>query len=68
MLAAGRGTSVANNRWGTGFYAIGYYGSSLAESILQYAERAMAAEGKVSELEGRLSALEMATNIMPTQT
>ena len=33
--------------------------SSLAESIVQYAERATQAEGKVDELESRLAALEM---------
>ena len=34
-------------------------GFSLAERILQYAERATQSEGKVNELESRLAALEM---------
>ena len=47
--------------YGTGgaYNAIDDDRSSLAESILQYAERATQAEGKVNELERRLTALEM---------
>ena len=63
MLAAGGGTTMA----GEGYGGSGAYNameqedaSSLAGSIVQYAERASAAEGKVSNLESRLAALEMA--------
>ena len=42
--------------------------SSLAESIVQYAERATTAEGKVSNLESRLAALEMGLPKAPPQT
>ena len=47
--------------YGTGgaYSAIYDDGSSLAESIVKYAERATQAEGKVNELEIRLAALEM---------
>ena len=44
---------------GGAYNAIEDDGSSLAESIVQYAERDTQAEGKVNELEGRLAALEM---------
>ena len=65
MLAAGGGTFVANDGWGTGFNAIEDDGPSLVESTVQYAERVMAAEGKVSNLKGRLAALEMVASAMP---
>ena len=47
--------------YGTGgaYNAIDEDGSSLAESIVQYAERATQAQGKVNESETRLAALEM---------
>ena len=47
--------------YGTGgaYSAIDDEVSSLAESIVQYAERAIQVEGKVNELESRMAALEM---------
>ena len=47
--------------YGTGgaYSAIDDYGQSLAESIVQYTERATQSEGKVNKLESRLAALEM---------
>ena len=61
MLAANGGTTMGQERYGTGgaYSAIDDDGSSLAESIVQYAERATQAEGKVNKLESRLAALEM---------
>ena len=61
MLAANGGTTMGQEGYGTGgaYSAIDDDGSSLAESIVQYAERATQAEGKVNELESRLAALEM---------
>ena len=61
MLAANGGTTMRQERYGTSgaYSAIDDDGSSLAESIVQYAERATQAEGKVNELEIRLAALEM---------
>ena len=41
------------------YIAIDDDGSSLAESIVQYSDRATQAEGKVNELKSRLAALEM---------
>ena len=55
---------MANEGWGAGFNAMEDDGSSLAESIVQYAERATTAESKVSDLEGRLAALELAASAM----
>ena len=61
MLAVNGGTSMVQEGYGTGgeYSAIDDDGSSLAESIVQYAERATQAEGKVNELESRLAALKM---------
>jgi hypothetical protein len=63
MLAEGSGTTMSQEGWGTAFNATGTQqdddGNSLTESIVKYAERATAAESKVSELESRLSNLEM---------
>ena len=60
-LAANGGTTMGQEGYGTGgaYSAIDDYGSSLSESIVQYAKRATQAEGKVNELESRLVALEM---------
>ena len=61
MLAVNGGTSMGQE----GYVIVGAYnainddGSSLAKSIVQYAERATNVEGKVTELESRLVALEM---------
>ena len=56
MLAANGGTKMGQEGYGTGgaYSAIDDNGSSLAESIVQYAERDTQAEGKVNELESRL--------------
>ena len=51
MLAAGGGTSMAMEGYGAGFQAIDDDGSSLAESIIQYAERANESDHKVSGIE-----------------
>ena len=61
LLAAGGGTTLAQEGYGGqgAFKLMEEDNSSLAESIVQYAERATSAESKVSELESRLSALEM---------
>ena len=50
MLAANGGTRTRQEGYGTGgvYSAIDDYGSSLAESIVQYAERATQSEGKVN--------------------
>ena len=67
MLAANGGTNMGQDGYGTGmaYSAIDDERSSSAESIVQCAERATQAEGKVNELEIRLAALEMGTP--PTQ-
>ena len=59
MLAANGGTAMGQEGYGTGgaYSAIDDNMSSLAESIVQYAERVTQAEGKVNELESRLAAL-----------
>ena len=61
MLAANEGTTMGQEVYGTGgaYSAIDDDGSSLVERIVQYAERATQAEGKVNKLEIRLAALEM---------
>ena len=40
--------------------------TSLSESIVRYAERTTAAEGKVSDLEQRLGQLEMGSQAQPS--
>ena len=59
MLAANGGTTMCQEGCGTGgaYNVIEDYGSSLAHSIVQYAERSTQAEGKVNELESRLAEL-----------
>ena len=61
MLPANGVTTMGQEGYGTGgaYSAIYDNRSSLAESIVQYAERATQAEVKVNKLESRLSALEM---------
>ena len=61
MLAANGGTTMGQEGYGTGraYNAIDDNGSSLEESIVQYAERDKQAEGKVNKLEGRLAAIKM---------
>ena len=69
MLAANGGTTMVQEGYGTGgaYNAIEDDGSSLAEIIIQNAERATTAEGKVSDLESRLAALEMGSQQPPPQ-
>jgi hypothetical protein len=62
MLAKGSGTTMSQEGWGAAYNAIGSNdddANSLTESIIKYAERATIAESKVSNLESRLSMLEM---------
>jgi hypothetical protein len=62
MLAEGSGTTMSQEGWGAAYNAIGSNNddaNSLTESIVKYAERATLAESKVSDLESRLSMLEM---------
>ena len=70
MLAAHRGTTMGQEGYGTGgaYSEIYDNSSSLEESIVQYAERATQAEGKVNELENRLAALEMGPPSTQTHT
>ena len=58
-LAANGGTTMGQEGYGTGgaYSAIDYNRLSLEESIVQYAESATQAEGKVNESETRLAAL-----------
>ena len=60
-LATNGGTPMGKEGYVTcGAYSVIHDNmSSLAESIVQYAERATQAEGKVNELESRLASLEM---------
>ena len=59
MLAANDGTTMVQEGYGTGgaYNAVEDDGSSLEQSIFQYAERATAAEAQVSDLESRLASL-----------
>ena len=61
MLAANGGTTMVQEGYGTGgaYSEIDDERSLLSESMVQYAESAKQAEGKVNELEIRLAALEM---------
>ena len=57
MLTAGGGTTMASEGYGGAYNAMEQEdASSLVGSIVQYAKRASAAEGKVSDLESRLAA------------
>ena len=70
MLAANGGTTMGHDRYRTGgaYNTIEDDGSSLAETIVQYAERALTAEAQVSDLESQLAALKMSSNKQPPQT
>ena len=70
MLAANWGTIMGQEGYGTGgaYNAIEDDGSSLAETIVQYAERSLTAEAQVSDLESRLAALKMGSNKQLPQT
>ena len=69
MLAANGGNTMGQE----GYSNAGAYqtveddGSSLAQSIVQYSERATTAEAQVLDLESRLAALEMVNQHPPTQ-
>ena len=69
MPAANGGTTMGQEGYSTGgaYNAVEEDGSSLAESIVQYAERASTAEAQVSDLESRLVALEMGSQHPPPQ-
>jgi hypothetical protein len=71
MLAEGAGTTISQEGWGAAYNAIGPSdddANSLTESIVKYAERATLAESKVSDLESRLSMLEMGGQPYPPPT
>ena len=61
MIAEGAGTTVQQEGYGTAFHAKETMSDeeSLTETIVKYAERASLTELRVSDLEGRLSMLEM---------
>ena len=61
MLAEGAGTTIQQEGYGTAFHAEEAMSAeeSLTETILKYAECASQAELRVSELEGRLSMLDI---------
>ena len=67
LLVAGGGTTMAQEGYGRqgAFKLVKEETSSLANSIIQYAERATTVESRVSELESRLLALEISA---PPQT
>ena len=69
MLAANGGNTMGQEVYGTGgaYNSVEDDGSSLAQSIVQYAERATMAEAQVSDLESRLAALEMGSQHPPPQ-
>jgi hypothetical protein len=66
LLAEGGGTTLGQDGYGGAFHATESTtdDASLTESIVRYAERATAAEGKVTELEQRLSQLEIGNQMM----
>ena len=67
MLAANGGNTMGQEGYGNAgaYQAVEDDGSSLAQSIVQYAERATTAEAQVSDLEIRLAALEMVNQHPP---
>ena len=60
-IAEGGGTTLGQEGYGTSFNATEGTtdNSSITESIVRYAERATAAEGKVQALEDRLNQMEL---------
>ena len=68
ILTTNGGTTMVQEGYGTGgeYSVIDDDGYSLADSIVQYAERATQAEGKVNELESRLAVLEMGPPLTQT--
>ena len=68
LLAEGGGTTLAQVRYGGAFNATDAgEDTSLTDSLVRYAERTMAAESKVSNLESHLAQLEMGTQAPPPQ-
>ena len=65
MLAANGGNTMVQEGYGNAgaYQAVEDDVSSLAQSIVQYAERATTAEAQVSDLESRLASLEMVNHI-----
>ena len=61
MLAEGAGTTIQQEGYGTAFHAEEAMSDeeSLTKTIVKYAKRASQAESRVSELEGRMSMLEV---------
>ena len=66
-LAANGGNTMGQEGYGnaSSYQAVEDDGSSLAQNIVQYAERATTAEAQVSDLESRLAALEMVNQHPP---
>ena len=69
MLATNGGNTMGQEGYGntSAYQAVEDDGSSLSQSIVQYAERATTAEAQVSDLESRLAALEMVNQHPPPQ-
>ena len=69
MLAANGSNTMGQEGYGNAgaYQAVEDDGSSLAQSIVQYAKRATTAEAQVSDLESRLAALEMVNQHPPPQ-
>ncbi len=59
MLAEAGGSIFVQEGYGAAYNITDDDNGSLAESLVKYAERASVAEAKVSELESRMSAMEM---------
>jgi hypothetical protein len=66
LLRESGGTTMGQEGYGVAYNATeGEEESSLAESIVKYAERATSAERTVADLEGRMAVLEMGTTMAP---
>ena len=67
MLAANGGNTMGQEGYGnaSAYQAVEDGGSSLAQSIVQYAERSTTAEAQVSDLESRPEALDMVNQHPP---
>jgi hypothetical protein len=66
LLRESGGTTMGQEGYGAAYNATEETeDSSLAESIVKYAERATSAERTVADLEGRLAVLEMGTTMAP---
>ena len=69
MLAANGDNTMGQEGYGNAgaYNAVEDDGSLLAQSIVQYAERSTTAEAQVSDLESRLTAIEMGNQHPPPQ-